>query len=46
MPLLARPVPAPEPLPPLESPDEDREFLPHPYALTLRFVPIARHEPA
>ncbi len=36
----------PEPLPPLECPDEDREFLPHPHALALRFVPIPRPEPA
>ena len=35
-----------EPLPPLEPPDDDREFLPHPHALALRFVPIPRPETA
>ena len=38
-------VPA-EPLPPLECPDDDREFLPHPHALALRFVPIPGAETA
>jgi hypothetical protein len=36
----------PEPLPPLEPPDDDREFLPYPHALALRFVPIPRPEPS
>lgn len=36
----------PEPLPPLESPDEDREFLPHPHALVLNFEPIPRPDAA
>jgi hypothetical protein len=36
----------PEPLPPLVSPDDDREFLPQPGALALHFVPIPRPEPA
>jgi hypothetical protein len=31
-----------EPLPPLEPPDDDREFLPHARALALDFVPIPR----
>jgi hypothetical protein len=31
-----------EPLPPLEPPDDDREFLPHPRAVALDFVPIPR----
>ena len=34
------------PLPPLEPPDDDREFLPHPHALALHLVPIRRPEPA
>ena len=36
----------PEPLPPLECPDDDREFLQHTSALALRFAPISRPEPA
>jgi len=32
----------PVPLPPLEPPDDDREFLPDARALALRFVPIPR----
>ena len=42
---LAPPPPAAveaEPLPPLEPPDDDREFLPQPHAPTLCFVPIPR----
>ena len=42
----AREVVEPDPLPPLEPPDDDREFLPHPHALVLHFVPIPRPEHA
>jgi hypothetical protein len=46
---LAPPAAAPavaEPLPPLEPPDDDREFLPRPHALAREFVPIPRSGPA